>query len=249
MLIGLFNRYLKPAILRNDINMDSRFFLKLFLLFILCFPGTGISAQTGRSYIKSKIQAWGECRNVAITKTNGDLALYGLNGSARSGCPSNLNQALDELNRREEYIDDVQLTEEGRYVILYGNNGIVWNDIPYSLEKQLRMYNREEEVITAVTFNDKGEWIVITTHYMAASDPSISQWLKEGNRQHGKLWTACITDDALVAVYENGYRFKGNVPDDLRQALRSTKLDVIRLKIAGSAWFFADSKSRYRYSM
>lgn len=229
--------------------MKRKAFYRFLLILGLCIQCMSMSAQSGRSYIKGRIQAWGECRNVAITKTNGDLALYGQNGSARSGCPSNLNRALDDLNRREEYIDDVQLTEEGRYVILYGNNGIVWNDIPYSLEKQLRQYNREEEVITAVTFNDKGDWIVITTNYLAASDSSISQWLKEGNRQHGKLWTACITDDALVAVYEHGYKFKGNVPRDLKEALRSTTLDVVRLKIAGNSWFFADSKSRYRYSM
>jgi len=63
------------------------------------------------------------------------------------------------------------------------------------------------------------------------------------------LWAACITDDAAVAVYANGYSFMGNVPSSLKTALEKTKLDVFRLKIAGTSWFFADKDGEYEYSM
>lgn len=203
----------------------------------------------GRAFIREKILEKGECRNVAITKTNGDLMLYGRNGCARSGCPSSLNKALTELNNDNEFIDDVQLTEEGRWLILYGSNGIRWNDIPYSLEQKLREYNNKNEVIYSVTFNDAGDWIVITAKYFSSSDSRINSWLKEGENMHGELWAACMTDDGIVAVYEKGYKFLGKIPYSLKEALRNTRLDVFRLKIAGESWFFADKNGRYEYNM
>ena len=218
------------------------------ILFILTFSMSSISAQ-GRSYIRQCISAWGSCRNVAITRTNGDLALNNLNACAMSGLPSGLKTALDKLNDEGEYIDDVVLTENGRYLILYGKNGIIWNDIPYSLEKKLREYNDIDEIILSVTFNDAGNWVVITTNYYASSDTEIQKWLKDGNDEFGMLWSVCITDDAIVAVFAHGYKSIGNIPADLSKALKDTHIDVFRLKIAGSAWFFADNAGHYEYNM
>lgn len=203
----------------------------------------------GREFIRQNILKQGECRNVAITKTNGDLMLYGLNGYARTNCPESLNEAIDELHADDEYIDDIQLTENGSWLILYGNNGFRWNDVPYSLEKKLRQYNEDEEVVYSVTFNDAGDWIIISENYFNSSDPDIDEWLMEGAEKHGELWAACVTDDALVAVYERGYKFFGEVPESLKEALRSTSLDVYRVKIAGDAWFFADKEGRFKYRM
>jgi hypothetical protein len=56
-----------------------------------------------------------------------------------------LRNALAELNNENKYIDDVQLTENGRWLILYDDNGIRWNDIPYSLEEKLREYNNQKK--------------------------------------------------------------------------------------------------------
>jgi len=224
-------------------------FANKFLAMAVCLLVSVGTYGQGRTYIREQIRQKGECRNVAITKTNGDLMLYGRNGCARSGCPRSLDNAITELNNDKEYIDDVQLTEEGRWLILYGNNGFRWNNIPYSLERKLRDYNENNEVVYSATFNDAGEWIVITKKKYSSSDSRITEWLKEGEYNHGELWAACVTDDAMVAVYEKGYKFFGNVPETLKKALRETKLDVYRLKIAGTAWFFADIDGNYQYSM
>lgn len=218
-------------------------------ILILTTLALNLSAQNSRAYIRNAIEEWGECRNVTLTKTNGDIALYGQNGYACSGCPANLNKAITELNDDNKYIDDIQLTEEGRWLILYGNNGFRWNDIPYSLEQKLRQFNKDNEVVTSVTFNDAGDWVVVTTQHISSSDSRIQDWLKKGMDAHGGLWAVCVTDDAMVAVFERGYRFIGDVPYSLKTALQQTKLDVYRLKIAGSACFFADKRGNYRYNM
>lgn len=218
-------------------------------LVLLSLLPTNSSYAQGRSHIKSAISSWGSCRNVAITKTNGDLALNAKNAYAATGLPQGLSKALSKLNDDGEFIDDVVLTESGRYLILYGNNGIMWNDIPYSLERKLREYNEDGEVILSVTMNDAGDWIVISKEHYSASDTRISEWLKDGNEKHGMLWSVCLTDDALVAVFAHGYKFAGNVPQSLRDAIKKSNLDVFRLKIAGSAWFFADMDGNYKYNM
>ena len=219
--------------------------LILVLLSAFAFASYGQSRQ----FIRDHIKKYGECCNVAITKTNGDVMLYGRNGYAADGCPSGLLQALKELNNQDKHIKDVQLTENGNWLVLYGTNGYRWSDIPYGLEKQLKEFNDNREEITSVSFNDGGDWVVITTTHISASADWIQDWLADGCKDHGQLWAVCITSDAMVAVYEKGYKFYGDVPSDLRSALRETNLNVYRLKIAGSAWFFADKNGNYRYNM
>jgi hypothetical protein len=117
-----------------------------------------------RDKIKNAINEWGTCRNVAITSYGGDIALNYRNGCAFSGnVPQKLYDALVELNNDNEFIDDIVLTEEGRYLILYGNNGFVWNTLPYGLERKMREYNNDKDLITSVAFNDNDDRIITAT--------------------------------------------------------------------------------------
>lgn len=225
-----------------------RFATCLLVAFFALAASTSI-AQSSREYIRNCIQNYGECHNVAITKTNGDAMLYGSNGWAASHCPDAFVSTLRELNGENVRIVDIQLTENGNWLVLYGSNGLRWNGISYSLEQQLREYNRDQEEITSVSFNDRGDWIVVTTNYISASDSEITNWMSEGMEIYGKVWATCVTDDAIVVVYEEGFRFRGNIPETLREALSNTDINVYRLKIAGNSWFFSDGVSRYDYYM
>ncbi|MGL4985546.1 MAG: hypothetical protein ACRC5H_00215 [Treponemataceae bacterium] len=217
----------------------------LILSLVMCIA----SYSQSRAFIRDQIDLTGKCRNVAITETNGNLMLYGNNGWAGNFLPSGLEDALTELNSASEFINDVQITEEGSWLVLYGKNGLRWDGIPPSLESKLRYYNEENEVITSVTFNDIGDWIVITKNYISASDKDIENWLADGISEYGKLWAACLTDDACVVVYQEGFRFLGKIPEDLKEALSETEINVYRIKIAGSCWFFADKNGFYMYNM
>lgn len=220
----------------------------LLILFALLTTASAFT-QNSREFVRNKITTWGECKNVAITQYNGDLALYGRNGWAGTGLPSSLSDALHEINSDNDLIDDVQITDNGNWLILIGDNGFRWSGIPYSLERKLYEFNGRNDVVTSVTFNDAGDWIIISQEYFNASAQWIQDWLREGIDSFGALWAACITSDAIVACYEGGYKFYGNVPSDLRRALQETDIDVYRIKIAGSAWFFADKNGSYRYHM
>lgn len=221
---------------------------KILALVLFVFVSIGSYGQ-GRAYIRQQIAEQGECKSVAITKSKGDLMLYGRNGWAGVELPSELSSSLKKLKRRKKHIDDVQLTEDGRWLILWEGNGIRWNYIPDDLEQRLHDYNKRREAIASVTFNDDGDWIIITDNYYVSSAQWITSWLKDGTKEFGELWTACITDDGMVAVYARGYQFFGDVPESLKEALGATDLDVYRLKVAGTSWFFADRDGGYHYNM
>ena len=207
-------------------------------------------AQGSREYIREAIEEWGSCRNVAVTLTGGDIALNWNNAYAYYGIPSDLAESLDELHEDGKYIDDVQLTEDGNWLILYGDNGFVWNGIPYSLEHKIREYNDEGEVVTSVTFNDCGDWIVISQEHISASTSEIYEWIEGGIKRYGQLWSAHLTDDGMVLCYERGYKYLGNVPDNLKEALFESELDVYRIKfLSDGTYFFSDMDGYYEYYM
>lgn len=230
--------------------MKRQMIRSLLLVMALCLTATSADAQRDRNYVKSLIKKWGTCKNVAITKTNGDVALYGTCGYAASNVPASLLNKLKELNKTNTLIDDVQLTESGKWCVLYGKNDATWTtNIPSSLAEKINDFHNQNYVVRSISFNDYGDWVIVSDEYYATSSTELTNWLKNGSNSWGRLWAVCVTDDAVVAVYKNGFCYRGNVPEDLKEALRSTSFDVFRLKISGTSWFFADTNGNYRYKM
>ncbi len=187
---------------------------------------------------------------MAITMTGGDIALNKKNAYAYSGIPSGLANAIEELHDDGEFIDDIQLTESGRWLILYGNNGLQWYNVPYSLELKMREFNDNGEIITSITFNDNGSWIIISQEHISASSSGIYDWIEEGLEEYGQLWAAHLTNDGLILCFEYGYKTVGNVPENLKQKLREVSIDVYRIKfLPDGTYFIADKAGRYAYWM
>lgn len=222
---------------------------KIILLFASLAMILSMQAGTSREYVKQNIIEENECKTVAITESNGDAMIYGRNGWAADNCPSDLIETLHELNDMNEEIQDIHLTDDGRWLILYGNNGIHWNNLYYELKEKMSEYNNKGEKITNVAFNDYRDWIIITPKHISASSDELLEWLNEGCERHGQLWTACMTYDAVVAVYESGFKFYGNVPEDLKEALTTCSSDVYIVKMSGESWFFRCTDGFWRYNM
>jgi len=230
----------------------TNFFNKRTLIIALLLCALPTFGQTrNRDKIKKAITEWGSCRNVAITRFGGDIALNYKNACAFSGSvPQKLYDELVKLNKDDEFIDDIVLTEQGRYLILYGNNGFVWNDLPSGLEEKMREYNNNKEVVLSVTFNDNDDWIIIGGENISASSDKITQMIRDGMEKHGGLWTAHLTDDGLALVYEKGFQFLGNVPEILKQRSKNAEFDVFKLKFTSDGSFFiSDKKGHFDYRM
>ena len=208
------------------------------------------SSLEGRAFVRDHIDDSGNCRVVAITRTNGDVVVCDRNNWASSGCPQGLNDALRQAEHQSGRITDVTLTESGRWLVLWDRNAGQWSDgLPPRMTQALREYNRNNEEIYSASFNDIGDWVVISDAHFISSDTYLQGWLADGHEKYGVLLAACVTADAAVACYQRGYKFMGNVPEGLKDALRKTSLDVRIVKIAGSSWFFADDDGSYQYSM
>lgn len=203
-----------------------------------------------RAHVKRYIDSHGDtCRVVSLTKTGGDVVVCNRNDWASSGCPKAMTDVLDYIVALGSRITDVTVTEEGHWLVLYDRNSARWSNIPYRMEQVLREYNRNNEELYSATFNDAGDWIIITDKHYHSSAGFITDWLRDGERQFGELRSACICGGDAVAVFNRGFLFWGNVPYDLKKALRETLLNVRIIKIAGKAWFFSDAHGFYQYNM
>lgn len=230
--------------------MKRNLMKSVLLVLALGLTATSAFAQRDRSYVKTQISKWGQCKNVALTRRNGDVALYGRCGYAASNVPTALLDKLKELNRSNTLIDDVQLTESGRWCVLYGKNDATWtNNSPAGLISKINEFHNNNYMVRSITFNDLNQWVIVSDEYYATSSSDLTNWLQNGSNKYGRLWAVCLTDDAAVAVFANGFCVRGDVPNDLLDALRSTSFNVYRLKVSGSSWFFADQNGNYRYYM
>lgn len=76
------------------------------------------------------------------------------------------------------------------------------------------------------------------------------EWIEEGLEEYGQLWAAHITDDGMILCYEYGYKFAGNVPARVMDALEKTTIDVYQIKfLPDGTYFIADKNGRYDYWM
>ena len=89
----------------------------------------------------------------------------------------------------------------------------------------------------------------VDAEHFAASSDWLQDWVAEGADKYGMVWATCVTDDAAVVVYEEGYRFYGNVPSEMKSKLNEVDFNVYYIKIAGTAWFMSDGKGAYSYHM
>ncbi len=233
---------------------------------LLVIATLSVAGQNSREGIRKVITRWGGCTNVAITESNGDLALFNRNDWVGVGIPNSLKNALNELKAADDLINDVCLTEKGSWLILHGeNNGFKWYNIPKSLESELRDFNERGETVLSTSFNDAGDWIVVGEKFFSASSQELIDFLNKHQEDGTVLTTACVSDKMCVAVYTteyghswfyNYYLTDGPISMKMwRRMFRTEKkankknITIYRIKVAGNAWFMADQNGWYQYEM
>lgn len=140
---------------------------------------------------------------------------------------------------------NVAITDTGGDLALNGKNDYAYTaGIPQALADALEKYHDDDDYI------DDGDWIAVSTDHVASSSTDMDDWIKEGIETHGQLWAAHLTNDACVLCFENGYKFLGNVPQKLKDALKASKYDVYRIKFTKEgSYFFADQEGHYTFWM
>ena len=212
--------------------------------------GSSYTSRKDRSEMASSIRGWGSCRLVAITQTAGDIAINGGNGYYSKGLPSKMKDDLTDIRDKKEAIQDISLTEGGEYVMIYGNNGVKFSDgIPYDMYNTLKLMNTNREKILSAVLNDDGDWIVISDKSFDASSDYLRDMMSDGIDKYGAIYSACLTNDSCIIVYEKGYRSYGEFPAAFEKAINATDINVYMIKLAGDSWFFADKEGHYQMSL
>ncbi len=226
--------------------------MKRILLFIVIMTaGFSSGIAQSRYFVKECIRNWGTCRDVAITDKGGDIAINGTNQFAHDGISKDLARQLQNLNDSSFYINDVQLSERGRWLISYGDGLMRWHKIPVMLKNCLYELIADRHAIQSVTFNDHSDWIVVYDGGLVRSSFSkMDDWAREGSQKHGTLRFAQINNEGMILAFERGYMYLGNVSQKLKDALREAKFDVTVIKFTPQgAYFFADGKGNSNYFM
>ena len=222
----------------------------LLLVMAMSLTAANVSAQQNHQAVKKVIKKWSNCKNVAITSTKGDVALRGHHEYSAFDIPASLLDVLKKLHGQKELIVDFKITEDGRWCVIFGNNDAYYSDnIPEDLKQTIIDYKNRGLALRSITFNDRNEWMVVSDKYFTASSITLSNWVNDGLKKWGLLLAVDINDEMAVAVYEKGVRYRGEVPDSMRDALRKNPFDVYRLKVAGEAWFIANPSGECIYSL
>lgn len=220
---------------------------KIILLVASIAMILGAYAQDSRECIKHNIYKSNKCKSVALTQNNGNAMTFENNKWFAVGCPNNFTEALYELEVQEQEIQDIHLTELGRWVVLYNTNETRSDLLYENLKQKISDCQKEGEKITTITFNDSGDWIIVTAKQISASSDELVEWIQDGCDSYGQVWTACVTDDATIVVYQHGFKYLGKVPESLKEAIRACEGDIYTVKLSGDAWFFrcTDGKGCY----
>ena len=223
------------------------------LLLFAAITIASVTASVGQSryFIKECIREWGACREVAITDKGGDIALNGTNQFAHDGISKTLAKNLQNLHDSAYQINDVQLTEKGRWLINYGNGLLRWHKIPVMLRNSIFELIASGQQIRSVTFNDDSEWIVVSDKGdVRSSFIKMDDWVEAGRAKYGALRFAQINNEGMILAYERGYMYLGNVSQKLKDALRAADFDVTTIKFTPQgAYFFAGKDGSYIYNM
>ena len=231
-------------------NPSKKRFFIIALLISVVNLGIWAQAPTDRQAVKQAIANWGTCRNVAITRTLGDVAIANRNDYIANYVPDLMLAKLKSLNQDGKYIDDITLTENGLWLILYDTNGVAWSaGIPESLKNAIIEFHRKDYYVRSVSVNDKGQWAIVAKEDVKTSSQELTDWLKSNCERHGELWTVTVGEEGIFAVYANGSSKRGDFPEGLVDALSNTQLDYYRVKFAGTSWFFATEDGEFEYNM
>ena len=232
---------------------------------ILCLAALSAAfacmAQTDHSYIKQLIDERGEFRIVSMTENNGDLVVFGDNEFYETGCPEKLVAELTRIQKKGARIEDVQHTDKGSWIVVYGQNeystSLLGHPSLYrTLVSKLNELKQKKIPVKTLSFCEIGYWAIITEGSLSDenADSSIEsigelQGLLGQQGEHGNVLAVYFSDNAGIAVYENGVVHFGDVPQDLLDMVSSENEGVTDISFSGKSWFLSRGEADYSYDI
>lgn len=206
-----------------------------------------------RSEIRNSISKWGQCKDGCITNSYGSVVLYSSNGYSYCGnCPQQLTTALKDKNNNGVVLNDVTITDQGKWLLIFDNNNFIGQNIPQSMQTQLNsIFNAiPNDTIQSASFNDANEWVIVTSKYFYTSSEDFTNILRKNIESYGKINTVSIFNDGCIACYKSGFYSLGNVPSIVISAANSFKIHPYIVKFDNCGNYLICTKNgNYSYNL
>lgn len=174
----------------------------------------------GRRKLCKHIDKWGSCKNASLTINHGAVAIYDSNGYFCSATtPDHVGQRLKTINKNNETIDDVNITEGGHYVVVSNKGKNWWGYMPDAVVKKLKEISSLES-IRSVSFTDNGTYAIVTDMHFFSNSDDYMNFFREKKNDLGVLLSANINGNGAVFCFSGGSAFCGTIPSVVSEAIK-----------------------------
>lgn len=210
--------------------------------------GDPLAASSKLKKLKESIDEWKECKGGTITDSGAGAALCGSNGYRIIQIPKSLSDYLTEANEGRHEIVDVCVTEAGSYIMFYGLNGYAYKGgVPQGLKDAIQTVRSKSIKTVSASFNEAGEWCLVSENGDYYCSESVRRKIAPFVKDFGKLCSVTLTENALVACYQNGVYYY-NVNPKVEQSLSSINFKPKYVKFTDKGLLLiTDGVSQYTY--
>ncbi|MGN1266045.1 MAG: hypothetical protein ACI4UL_09540 [Muribaculaceae bacterium] len=210
--------------------------------------GDPLAASSKLKSLKEAIDGWKECKGGVITDSGAGVAVYKSNGYQCASAPESLSSSLKEANDGRHEIVDVCITEANSYIMFYGLNGYSYKgSVPQGLKDAIQTVRSKTIKTVSASFNEAGEWCLVSENGDYYCSESVRWKIAPFVKDFGKLCSVTLTENALVACYQNGVYYY-NVNPKVEQSLSSINFKPKYVKFTDKGLLLiTDGVSRYTY--
>lgn len=195
---------------------------------------------------------WNELRNGTLAERSGaGVVIYGNNGYAYTGStPEALKNKIVELNKANVKIDDVCVTENGRYCLIWGDNGYAAKG-PQEFLNILEDFNHRKETIRSVALTDGGAWAIVGETNTSCANTTLLQFVNDARNKYGTIYSISLSNmGAIVVCCERGVAWNNMVSNNVVDEIKKANFSVRFVKFSTNGKFIiTDGDKTSRYNM
>ena len=204
----------------------------------------------GRNQLRKAINKWNECANGTLSLKHGAVAIYGSNGYCCSAAvPDGLKDELKQINKKNNSITDVNITEGGYYIVI-SNDGNMWSgSMPSPVLTKLRELPNAEK-IKSCSFNDNGIYALLTDRGFYSNNNEYVDFYEQRMEEIGECYSVNIYGNGAVYCFARGTDYCGSVPKNVVNILEDLtfKPKFVKFNSHGD-YLICSSTGKYQYKI
>lgn len=184
-------------------------------------------------------------------RSGAGVVIYGNNGYAYTGRTTDaLKNKIVELNKANSKIDDVCVTDNGRYCLIWGDNGYAASG-PTEFLNKLEDFNHRKETIRSVALTDGGTWAIVGETNTSCANTTLLQFVIGARDKYGTIYSISLFNmGAIVVCCERGVAWNNMVPNKVIEEIKNANFSVRYVKFTTNGKFIiTDGDKTSRYNM